>query len=224
MQSELDDMRASAKKCFRHSRPGACTYCGKYIKCDMYRHVSNYHLDLGQLWCMVLKGMAQDCMDHVRGAHGVPPDVKSTSLDRFFPPWTVWRQIWADALRPCHSGISTDVLLFSEIHFSLVHHYRVFRRGLPHFAFRWDYLECLRIFVSQSSAFQHCTKCLLWLRAARDLRETLAPGMGRPGLRRKHGGYRDESVRRGFGRSRCVNSRRGLAGALVYDCRPPLLP
>ena len=31
MQSELDDMRASAKKRFRHSRPGACTYCGKYL-------------------------------------------------------------------------------------------------------------------------------------------------------------------------------------------------
>ena len=47
---------------------------------------------------------------------------------------------------------------------------------------------------------------LLRLRAARDLRETLAPGTGRPGLRRKHGGCRDESVRRGFRRSRCVNS------------------
>ena len=49
IQSELDDMRASAKKRYRHSRPGAFTYCGKYIKCDMYHHVSNYHLDLGQL-------------------------------------------------------------------------------------------------------------------------------------------------------------------------------
>ena len=27
MQSDLDDMRASAKKRFRHSRPGACSYC-----------------------------------------------------------------------------------------------------------------------------------------------------------------------------------------------------
>ena len=92
MQSELDDMRASAKKRFRHSRTGACTYCGKYIKCDMYRLVSNYHLDLGQLWrcpmswCPVWKGTAQDCMDHVRRAHDVPPDVTSTSLDRFIPP------------------------------------------------------------------------------------------------------------------------------------------
>ena len=50
MQSELDGIQASAKKRFRHLRPGACMYCGKYIKCDMYRHVSNYHLDLGQLW------------------------------------------------------------------------------------------------------------------------------------------------------------------------------
>ena len=37
MQSDLDDMRASAKRRFRHSRPGACTYCGKYIKCNMCR-------------------------------------------------------------------------------------------------------------------------------------------------------------------------------------------
>ena len=121
MQSELDNMRASAKKRFRHSRPGACTYCGKYIKCDMYRHVSNYHLDLGQLWrcpvswCTVWRGTAQDCMD-----------VNSTSLDRFCPPWTGRRQIWADALRLCHSGISTDVLLFSEIYLFLVYYYRVF--------------------------------------------------------------------------------------------------
>ena len=47
---------------------------------------------------------------------------------------------------------------------------------------------------------------LLRLRAARDLRETLAPGTGRPGLQRKHGGCRDDSVRRGFGRSRGVHS------------------
>ena len=47
---------------------------------------------------------------------------------------------------------------------------------------------------------------LLRLRAARDLRGTLAPGTGRPGLRRKHGGCRDNSMRRGFERSRCVHS------------------
>ena len=39
MQSELDDVHAAAKKRYKHSHPGACTYCGKYIKCDMYRYV-----------------------------------------------------------------------------------------------------------------------------------------------------------------------------------------
>ena len=50
LQNELDVMRSAAKKCYRHSRPGDCSYCGKWIKCDMYRHVSTSHLDLGQLW------------------------------------------------------------------------------------------------------------------------------------------------------------------------------
>ena len=54
VQNELDDMRAAAKKRYRHLRPGDCSYCGTWIKCDMYRHVSTFHLDLGQLWwCQV---------------------------------------------------------------------------------------------------------------------------------------------------------------------------
>ena len=112
----------------------------------MYRHVATYHLYLGQLWrcpvsrCTVWKGMPQDCMDH---------DIKSASLEKFFPPWTVQRQTWMDALKHCHSGVSTDVSLFSDINLSLVHHYRVFKRGLPHLAFRKD-LTCLRVFVSRA--------------------------------------------------------------------------
>ena len=91
LQNELDAMRAAAKKRYRNSRPGDCLYCGKWIKYDMYRHVS---------WCR---------------AHDVPSDIKSASLDNFVPPWTVRHQIWADTLKPCHSGVSTDVLLFSKI-------------------------------------------------------------------------------------------------------------
>ena len=91
LQNELDAMHAAAKKRYRNSRPGDCLYCGKWIKYDMYRHVS---------WCR---------------AHDVPSDIKSASLDNFFPPWTIRHQIWADALKPCHSGVSTDVLLFSKI-------------------------------------------------------------------------------------------------------------
>ena len=73
LQQDLDMMCAEAKKQFSNARPGKCSYCNKWIKCDMYRHVATYHLDLSQLWrcpvswCTVLKGTPQDCMDHVRG-------------------------------------------------------------------------------------------------------------------------------------------------------------
>ena len=75
-------MRLTAKKHYRHTRAGACAYCGKWIKCDMNRHVSTYHLDLGQLWrcpvsgCTVWKGTPQDCNDHIRGAHDIPSEFK----------------------------------------------------------------------------------------------------------------------------------------------------
>ena len=122
LQQDLDHMCEAAKKRFRNSRPGNCSSSGKWIKCDMYRHVATCHLELGQLWqcpvswCTVWKGTPQDCMDHVRGAHDVPWDIKSASLEKFFLLWTVKRQIWMDALKPCYLGVSTDVLLFSDIH------------------------------------------------------------------------------------------------------------
>ena len=60
-----------------------------------------------------------------------------------------------DALKPCHSGCpptsSCSVTLTS-----LAHHHRVFKRGLPHLAFRRGYLACLRVFVSQATAFARC--------------------------------------------------------------------
>ena len=43
-----------------------------------------------------------------------------------------------------HSGISTDILLFSELGLLLTHHYRVYRGGLPHATFRSDYMARLR--------------------------------------------------------------------------------
>ena len=60
------------------------------------------------------------------------------------PPWTVRRQLWTDSLRIEHSGISTDMLLFSEVGMPLTQHYRVYKGGLPHAVFRTDYLSCLR--------------------------------------------------------------------------------
>ena len=52
--------------------------------------------------------------------------------------------MWSDSLSAQHSGILKDVLLFSDIHLSLVHHYRIHKRGLPHIAFRRNYLSQLR--------------------------------------------------------------------------------
>ena len=80
-------------------------------------------------------------MDYVRGAHDVPWDVKSASLEQFVPPWIARHQIWSDSFTADHSGISTDVLLFTDINLSLTHHYRVHKRGLPHIAFRKNACE-----------------------------------------------------------------------------------
>ena len=128
-------------------------------------------------------------MDHVREAHDVPPDIKSTSLDRFFQPWTIRRQIWTDALLPCRWCIITGCFV-GGYHIS-------FSNGTP-----WNYCEYSYCRCRPYSS----VLCLPRLQAVRDLRETLAPGTGRAGPLRKHGGYRDESLRHGFGRSQCVNS------------------
>ena len=85
------------------------------------------------------------------GAHDVPWDVKSANLETCVPPWTVRRQVWSDSLAANNSGISTDILLFSDIHLLLTHYYRVHKRGLPHIAFRKDYLTQLRVSVSGQS-------------------------------------------------------------------------
>ena len=87
--------------------------------------------------------MTQDLMDHVHGAHKVPEEVQHIKLETLFPPWAVTRQVHTDSLTSRHSGISNDVLLFSDIGLSLVHHYWVHKRGLPHVAFRRNYMSQL---------------------------------------------------------------------------------
>ena len=82
-------------------------------------------------------------MDHIRDTHNVPGEIRKVSLEMLFPPWTVTRQVYAESLTVQHSGISNDVLLFSEVGLSLVHHNRVHKKGLPHAVFRGRYLEQL---------------------------------------------------------------------------------
>ena len=75
------------------------------------------------------------CSHDNSSADKVPEEVQHIKLETLFPPWTVARQVYTDSLTSRHSGISNDVLLFSDNSLSLVHHYRVHKRGLPHVTF-----------------------------------------------------------------------------------------
>ena len=83
-------------------------------------------------------------MDHVRGSHRVPEEVQNIKLETLIPPWTATRHVYTDSLTSRHSGISNEILLFSDIGLSLAHHYRVHKRGVPHVAFRRNYMLQLR--------------------------------------------------------------------------------
>ena len=149
-QAELEEMHRAARVQYRKKQPAPCDFCGILIRCDMFWHVACCHLDLAQLWrcpvswCTAWKGTPQDLMDHVRNAHNVPERVQDIRLETLVPPWTVTRQVNTESLTSRHSGISNDVLLFSDIGLSMVHHYRVHKRGLPHVAFRRNYMSQLR--------------------------------------------------------------------------------
>ena len=75
-------------------------------------------------------------MDHILDGHNVPKETRRASLQKLFPPWTVTHEQYAESLSAQSSGISNDVLLFSEVGLSLVHHYRVHIVGRPHAMFR----------------------------------------------------------------------------------------
>ena len=143
-------MRKVAKIKFRLKHMTACTFCGTLIKSDMYCHVARRHLELAQLWrcpvswCTVWRGKPQDLMDHILDGHNVPGEIRRVSLEMFFPPWTVTRQLYEKSLSAQYSGISNDILLFSELGLSLVHHYREHILGRPHAMFRGKYLAQIR--------------------------------------------------------------------------------
>ena len=142
--------------------------------------------------------------------------------------------MWTDALKPCNSGISTEVLLFSELGHALVHHYRVFQRGAAHVFLRRDYLTRLRVFVSQATAMGQCGQ-------PDDTRPS-SPGpasLGSPKTiqQRDSDGESPQKTRRMTGRvcATCVQDiSAGVLSpvalsdrdpdAIVYDCRPPVLP
>ena len=155
---ELEEMQQAAKLQYRNKQPAQCDFCSTTIRCDMYRHVARCHLDLAQLWrfpvawCTVWKDAQQDLLDHVRGAHRVPEEFHSVKLEKLIPPWTVTRKVYMESLTSRHSGISNNILLFSDIGLLLAHHYRVHKKGVPHVAFRKNYMSQLRAMLPLPAA------------------------------------------------------------------------
>ena len=169
-------------------------------------------------------------MNHLWGAHDGPWDVTSASLEQFYPPWTVRCQVWSDSLQQQHSGILMDVLLFSDINLSLIQHYRIHKRGLLHVAFLRNYMSQLR--------------ALLPLPVAQPMDSVLSPVSTGPGSvcqaslakllgespRRTRRAKRQMRPVRVMERSvgdlpvLTIQDPSDAQGAVVYDCRPPLLP
>ena len=157
-QVDLEHLRHECRERFGSTQSGLCTYCGKFIRQDLGRHVACFHLDLAQLWrCLVSwytvwRGTPQDCIDHMHKAHSVPATVKAANLARWFPPWTVSGEQCNTILRSSVSGVAVDALLFSRIGAPLIHRYRVFSRAGTHVAFRGTYTTKLRNFLSVADA------------------------------------------------------------------------
>ena len=211
-QQDLELMRKSAKKEYSQTRPMPCRFCAKVIRVDMYRHVARLHLDLVQLWrcpiawCTTWKGSPQDCLEHLRNGHDAPWISKTASIEKYAPPWSVRRELWTDSVRVEHSGISTDILLFSEVGLSLTQHYRVHRAGLPHVVFRTDYIERLRSLLRSlgQSGSPPETGRASTPKSVRRLHRSSQPVDDGPFL--------------------TVQNPSDVVGETVFDCRPSVLP
>ena len=222
-QQDLELMRKSAKREFSQLRPMPCKFCGKVIRVDMYRHLTRLHLDLVQswrcpiAWCTTWKGSPQDCLEHLRNGHDVPWISKTASIEKYAPPWAVRRELWTDSLRVEHSGISTDILLFSELGLSLTQHYRVYRGGLPHAVFRTDYMQRLRALLPTprltggEPASSTETGRGLTPKSARRLHRSSRP-------------MRQMSEAVDDGPLLTVQNPAEMIGETVIDCRPSVLP
>ena len=215
-QQDLELMRKAAKKDYQQNRPMPCRFCGKVIRVDMYRHVARLHLDLVQLWrcpiawCTTWKGSPQDCLEHVRSGHDAPWIERTASVEQYAPPWTGRRQLWLDSLRVEHSGILTDMLLFSEVGMPLTQHYRVYKGGLPHAVFRSDYLPRLRT--------------LLPVVEGADETSVYVHGSTPTSARRQHRVARPKRLFPDSAPVLVEQDPSDMAGATLIDCRPSLLP
>ena len=129
------------------------------------------------------------------------------------PPWTVRRQLWIDSFRVEHSGISTDMLLFSEVGMPLTQHYRVYKGGLAHALFRTDYLPRLRTLLPSSGGT--------------DDPSVNVPGSTPTSAQRQHRVARPKRLfPESAGKTPILVEQNPseMAGEAVIDCRPSILP
>ena len=112
--SDIERLRRDAPKrtdkAFRYSGPGFCGVCDTRLYSALDAHMMAHHLELGQLWrcpvtwCTVWKGSGRACLEHMVEKHRGSTLEITTNVAKFFPPWTVTRDVWLAALRPDVSG------------------------------------------------------------------------------------------------------------------------
>ena len=81
------------------------------------------------------KELHRTVFDHIRARCHVGVSVKTTNLEKWFPPWTVTR----------------SAVLFSEHGVQLVHHYRLFGDCVAHASLRGSFMIELVYFTSQAA-------------------------------------------------------------------------
>ena len=90
-------------RAFRHSGPGLCVVCDERVHTALDAHMIAFHLELAQLWrcpvewCAVWKGSVRACLEHLTEKHGGSTFFAMKNVAKFFPPWTVTRNVWLDA-------------------------------------------------------------------------------------------------------------------------------
>ena len=109
-------------------------------------------------WCAVWKGSDSDCLGHFNEKHGGSALFALKNVVKFFPPWTVTRDVWQAALRPDVSGIAVDARLFHEAGCRLVHKYRVYKDPFPHPALRERVIPRLLSFVARAMTIAQLTQ------------------------------------------------------------------
>ena len=165
------------------------------------------------------------CDDLKPSGVDLPEGIRRVSLEMLFPPWTVTRHLYEESLSAKHSGISNDVLLFSELGMSLVHHYRVHRSGRPHIMFRGKYLAQLRTLlplIAPTAGGPSGTACPPV--ASTTSRTDGLDATPQPPRRRRRQQVQFRDMPDQIAPRLTEQDPLMAAGAVVFDCRPALLP